>query len=80
MKTEQEPKEAFDWALVDIVQNSPYSKYDTVIALALGQFLIEGRKSTFSDALYYAESHPDTKAVWSALEDLETNGVTEEVY
>lgn len=80
MKTEQEPKEAFDWALVDIVENSLYSKYDTVIALARGQFLIEGRKSNFSDAFFYAESHPESESVWSALKDLETNDVTEEVY
>lgn len=81
MKTELEPREATNWAMVDIIENPPYDDYWMVVALSRGEFQIEGEMSTMSDAVYYAEKHSKISEVWEALKDLENDEVKEgEVY
>ena len=66
---EVEPKEAFDWALIDIINNSPYSHSDTFMALANGQFMVEGRRSDIKMAETYLEYHNGEPDVFKASDD-----------
>lgn len=80
MKDYIEPQEAYDWALSDVVAHPPYDDYWMVVALSRGEFLIEGKKSDWSDALFYAESHPELSEVWDAIKDITNGTVKEDVY
>lgn len=64
---EQEPQEAFDWHHQDLFNNPPYSHTDMVYMLANGQFMIEGKRSDFSDAESYCLTHDTSVEAWTAL-------------
>jgi len=76
---DEDPVEAFDWALEDIINKPPYSHRDMVLALGRGQFYIEGHQSNYNDALYYAHAH-DTEESWEAVRALDRSEVSEIPY
>lgn len=78
MYTVEEPQEAFDWSLQDLIDRPPYDHYDMVIALAEGKFIVEGKVSNWNTADTYAHNNADEPEVWKALraldEDIAVNG------
>lgn len=70
----------FDWHHEDIINSPVYEHYDMVVALAQGQFIIEGKESDIHDALMYAEFHHGEPDVWKALDDVEHDTIVSLVY
>jgi len=63
----------YNHTLTDLIENPPYGHRDMIHMLSEGRFVIEGKVSNLSDAKYYADKHPSSKAVWDALIELESN-------
>lgn len=63
----------FDWHHEDIINNPPYDHFDMVVALADGNFIIEGKVSNIEDAQFYADYHNGEPDVWKALEAIDND-------
>jgi len=74
----------YDWHHSELNDRPPYGHIDMVYMLAEGRFLIEGKRSDFTDAEMFCQAHPYSTDAWAALNAVEAGlnklALTGEIY